>query len=60
LGPYSREVQKTFDDPSQRTSFARFSRDTLLPKIDIAESKDAIIAERGCRCDRQQSVVYAF
>jgi len=44
LGPYSREVQKTFEDFSQRTPFARFSRDTLLPKIDIAESKDAIDA----------------
>jgi HSP20 family protein len=27
---------------SQRTPFARFSSDTLSPKIDIAESKDAI------------------
>jgi hypothetical protein len=60
FGSLFREVQKTFEDFSQRTPFARFSRDTLLPKIDIAESKDAIIAERGCRCDRQQSVVYAF
>jgi HSP20 family protein len=35
-------VQKTFEDFSQRTPFARFSANTLSPKIDIAESKDAI------------------
>ncbi len=40
--PFGREVQKTFEDFSQRTPFARFSADTLSPKIDIAESKDAI------------------
>ncbi len=36
------KVQKTFEDFSQRSPFARFSADTLSPKIDIAESKDAI------------------
>src|SRR5258705_10336018 len=30
------------EDFSQRTPFARFSSDALSPKIDIAESKDAI------------------
>jgi HSP20 family protein len=35
-------IQKTFEDFSQRTPFARFSANTLSPKIDIAESKDAI------------------
>jgi HSP20 family molecular chaperone IbpA len=42
FGSLFREVQKTFEDFSQRTPFARFSADTLSPKIDIAESKDAI------------------
>src|SRR5262249_28212440 len=37
-----REVQKTFEDFSQRTPFSRFSADTLSPKIDVGESKDAI------------------
>jgi len=37
--PLFREVQKTFEDFSQRTPFARFSSDALSPKIDIAESK---------------------
>ncbi len=41
FGSLFREVQKTFEDFSQRTH-ARFSADTLSPKIDIAESKDAI------------------
>src|SRR6266567_6655957 len=36
------EVQKTFEDFSQRTPFARFGSDMLSPKIDVAESKDAI------------------
>jgi HSP20 family protein len=36
------EVQKTFEDFSRRTPFARFGSDTLAPKIDVAESKDAI------------------
>jgi HSP20 family protein len=36
------EVQKTFEDFSQRTPFARFGLDRLSPKIDLAESKDAI------------------
>lgn len=36
------EVQKTFEDFSRRTPFARFTSDMLSPKIDVAESKDAI------------------
>jgi HSP20 family protein len=36
------EVQKTFDDFSRRSPFARFSSNDLSPKIDVAESKDAI------------------
>src|SRR5258708_3642283 len=42
LGRYSERFKKHFEDFSQRTPFARFSSDTLSPKIDIAESKDAI------------------
>src|SRR5258708_23564653 len=42
FGSLFREVQKTFEDFSQRTPFARFRADMLSPKIDIAESKDAI------------------
>src|SRR5205823_14401088 len=42
FGSLFREVQKTFEDFSQRTPFARFTSDTLSPKVDIAESKDAI------------------
>ena len=42
FGSLFREVQKTFEDFSQRAPFARFSADTLSPKIDVAESKDAI------------------
>ena len=42
FGSLFREVQKTFEDFSQRTPFSRFTSDTLSPKIDIAESKDAI------------------
>ena len=36
------EVQKTFEDFSRRSPFARFSSDILSPKIDVAESKGAI------------------
>src|SRR6266567_1580701 len=42
FGSLFREVQRTFEDFSQRTPFARFSSNTLSPKIDVAESKDAI------------------
>src|SRR5947209_1084519 len=42
FGSLFREVQKTFEDFSQRSPFARFSSDMLSPKIDVAESKDAI------------------
>jgi len=36
------EVQKTFEDFSRRTPFARFGSDMLSPKIDVLESQDAI------------------
>ena len=42
FGTLFREVQKTFEDLSRRTPFARFTSDMLSPKIDVAESKDAI------------------
>jgi HSP20 family protein len=42
FGSLFREVQKTFEDFSQRTPFAQFRSDMLSPKIDVAESKDAI------------------
>jgi HSP20 family protein len=42
FGSLFREVQKTFEDFSQRTPFARWGLNTQSPKIDIAESKDAI------------------
>jgi HSP20 family protein len=42
FGTLFREVQKTFEDFSRRTPFARFTPDMLSPKIDVAESKDAI------------------
>src|SRR5262245_65955782 len=35
------EVQKTFEDFSRRTPFGRFGSD-MSPKIDVAESKDAV------------------
>ena len=34
------EIQRTFEDFSRRSAFARFSPD--IPKVDVAESKDAI------------------
>src|SRR5205807_7438803 len=42
FGTLLREVQKTFEDFSRRTPFAQFRSDMLSPKIDVAESKDAI------------------
>ena len=42
FGSLFREVQKTFEDFSQRGPFAHFGSDILSPKVDIAESKDAI------------------
>ena len=42
FGSLFREVQKTFEDFSQRSPFARFRSDMLSPKIDVAETKDAI------------------
>src|SRR5262249_18296245 len=42
FGTLFREVQRTFEDFSRRTPFARFNSDMLSPKIDVAESKDAI------------------
>src|SRR5262245_25275999 len=37
FGTLFREVQKTFEDFSRRTPFARFNSDMPSPKIDIAE-----------------------
>jgi HSP20 family molecular chaperone IbpA len=60
FGSLFREVQKTFEDFSRRSPLAGFGSDTLAPKIDIAESKDAIdlTAElprrEGCRCDTRR------
>jgi HSP20 family protein len=42
FGTLLREVQKTFEDFSRRTPFARLNSDTLSPKIDVAEGTDAI------------------
>ena len=42
FGSLFREVQKTFEDFSQHSPFAQFRSDVLSPKIDVAESKDAI------------------
>ena len=36
------EVQKTFEDFSRRTPFARFGSDMLSPKVDVSETKDAV------------------
>jgi HSP20 family protein len=36
------EVQKTFEDFSRRTPFARLGSGMLSPQIDVAESKDAV------------------
>src|SRR5262249_45529240 len=45
FGSLFREVQKTFEDFSQRTPFARFRSDMLAPKIDVDGSYDAIEVE---------------
>ena len=37
-----REVEKTFEDFSRRTPFARFATAALSPKIDVSEGKDGI------------------
>jgi HSP20 family protein len=42
FGSLFREVQKTFEDFSRRSPVAGLSSEMLAPKIDIAESKDAI------------------
>jgi HSP20 family protein len=42
FGPLFREVQKTFEDFSRRSPLAGFGSDVMAPKVDIAESKDAI------------------
>jgi len=42
FGSLFREVQKTFEDFSQRGPFAQFGSDIPSPKVNIAESKDAI------------------
>ena len=39
FGSLFREVQKTFEDFSQRTPFAQFRSDMLSPKIDVAEEQ---------------------
>ena len=42
FGSLFRDVQKTFEDFSRRSPLAGFGSDVMAPKIDIAESKDAI------------------
>jgi HSP20 family protein len=42
FGSLFREVQKTFEDFSRRSPIAGLGSDMLAPKLDIAESKDAI------------------
>ena len=42
FGSLFREVQKTFEDFSRRSPLAGSSSEMLAPRIDIAESKDAI------------------
>jgi HSP20 family protein len=42
FGSLFREVQKTFEDFSRRSPIAGLGSDMLAPRIDIAESKDAI------------------
>jgi HSP20 family protein len=42
FGSLFREVQKTFEDFSRRSPLAGIGSDMLAPRIDIAESKDAI------------------
>jgi HSP20 family protein len=42
FGSLFREVQKTFEDFSRRSPAAGSGSDMLAPKIDIAESKDAM------------------
>ena len=42
FGSLFREVQKTFEDFSRRSPLAGLGSDMLAPRIDIAESKDAI------------------
>jgi HSP20 family protein len=36
------EVQKTFEDFSRRTPFARFGAEMMSPKVDVSETGDAI------------------
>jgi HSP20 family protein len=42
FGSLFREVQKTFEDFSRRSPLAGLGSEMLAPKVDIAESKDAI------------------
>ena len=42
FGSLFREVQRTFEDFSRRSPLAGLGSDILAPRIDIAESKDAI------------------
>ena len=39
FGSLFREVQKTFEDFSQHTPFARLSSDALSPNIDVARAR---------------------
>ena len=45
LGSLFREIERTFDDFSRRSplaGFAGFGNGAMIPKIDVAEGKDAI------------------
>ena len=42
FGSLFREVQKTFEDFSRRSPLAALGSEMLAPKVDVAESKDAI------------------
>ena len=59
FGSLFREVQKTFEDFSRRSPLAALGSEMLAPKVDVAESKDAIdltvelpgVGRQGRRCD---------
>jgi HSP20 family protein len=42
IGSLFREVEKTFEDFARRTPFRGFAETALAPKVDVAESKDAV------------------
>jgi hypothetical protein len=54
FGSLFREVQKTFEDFSRRAPMAGFGSEMLAPKIDIAESKDAINVTAECQVLRRR------